>query len=763
MIEMEKKRTRSLTSRMSESLSQNPKKKNRGRNSDETEMFTAEDVQLKGDVVPEDRTDADNEFFEDKDEDEKEEDEEDEDDDRYKVMDESSVSSKNKEEVEDEKEEYDEDNKDVNVSSLGESSGGFLPEEKKETQESLSLSFSLRPTKEIRSLEVEDEKEDYDEDNKDDGEKRTYQKDISEDNVNVAKLILELKDDEADIEAMHKSFRGEKDDKEEGEEKEELEDEERARGVVERIENNQEMERVGKEDEVKEEKGEKEGGGVCEKKDERIEQEQIEERLLKLEIEMLKGVMEQYEEELEEMKKKNEQQLKELKELERENKRMKEEKIEWEREINFEKEMDQRIEMMEQHHKEREAHDKETQQLSKNYIADKLAELETKQGHLQHQHQQQIQQREQIEQQKITQQQEQQLQQQQQQIQQLVQQEILQQQEQQQRIQRQQQQQEQHKKQQQQVKQQKQQQVEQQKQMQQQQEQLQQELQQLKSSRLSIPSSSPSSPRNSTVLSIASTTPTSSTLNIPNLPLLSPTPYGYFSSSKGEKTEGAKKEFDWERHSSGVARKAIEKMGYKGKGLGKHEDGIEDAITVEDTTTKTKTKALIFSSSITRGIDPNGFNKKLKNSKARFHKFSGKKVHHIKDYMPTHIVEDRPDSVVIVAGGNDVPIGKFDSVPLTSIADDIMEAGLLCRRNGVRDIHISSILPRGSFYFQLRRHRLNLMLKEQCGTNGFIFVDNRNIVLSDHIGHDGVHLNKAGSSALCRNLCNSLNFLNSKP
>ena len=31
----------------------------------------------------------------------------------------------------------------------------------------------------------------------------------------------------------------------------------------ERIENNEELERVGKEDEVKEEKGEKEGGGVC--------------------------------------------------------------------------------------------------------------------------------------------------------------------------------------------------------------------------------------------------------------------------------------------------------------------------------------------------------------------------------------------------------------------------------------------------------------------------------------------------------------------
>ena len=40
--------------------------------------------------------------------------------------------------------------------------------------------------------------------------------------------------------------------------------------------------------------------------------------------------------------------------------------------------------------------------------------------------------------------------------------------------------------------------------------------------------------------------------------------------------------FEWEDSSSGAARKAVRKMGYKGKGLGKREDGIEDALTHED-------------------------------------------------------------------------------------------------------------------------------------------------------------------------------------
>ena len=216
----------------------------------------------------------------------------------------------------------------------------------------------------------------------------------------------------------------------------------------------------------------------------------------------------------------------------------------------------------------------------------------------------------------------------------------------------------------------------------------------------------------------------------------------------------SKQHFAWEKSSTGVARKTLEKMGYKGVGgLGKNEDGIEEAITV-DNIRPTNTKTLIFSSSITRDINPNGFNKQLKGNRATFHKFNGKRIHHIKKYIPVHLdEEDDVDSVVIIAGGNDIPVSKSNSASVSTIADDIIEAGLLCRNEyGVKHIYIASILPRSSTYYQLRRKDLNNLLKERCGVNGFTFIDNENIILKNHIGHDGVHLNKAGTTLLYRNL-----------
>ena len=172
---------------------------------------------------------------------------------------------------------------------------------------------------------------------------------------------------------------------------------------------------------------------------------------------------------------------------------------------------------------------------------------------------------------------------------------------------------------------------------------------------------------------------------------------------------------------------------------------------------------MIFSSSITRGINPNGFNKKLEGGSATFHKFNGKKAHHIRQYIPVHLEEEghlgrKVDSVVIVAGGNDIPMGKFNSMPVSKIADNLIEAGLLCKEEyGVEHVYISSVLPRTSVYYQLRRKELNNSLKERCRSYGFTFIDNANIILKHHIGPDGVHLNKAGSSLLCRNFHRYLN------
>ena len=44
------------------------------------------------------------------------------------------------------------------------------------------------------------------------------------------------------------------------------------------------------------------------------------------------------------------------------------------------------------------------------------------------------------------------------------------------------------------------------------------------------------------------------------------------------------------------------------------------------------------------------------------------------------------------------------------------------------------------------------MLRELCGANGFVFIENKDIVLSKHGHHDGVHLNEEGTKCLRDNL-----------
>ena len=101
-------------------------------------------------------------------------------------------------------------------------------------------------------------------------------------------------------------------------------------------------------------------------------------------------------------------------------------------------------------------------------------------------------------------------------------------------------------------------------------------------------------------------------------------------------------------------------MGYKGRGLGKKEDGIEEALTAEDIDVdlrEIKVDTAVFSSSITKGINVNGFNKLYKGKKAKLHKFHGRTAAEIKEYMPVNLEKEKPQNVVIVASGNGIPTG----------------------------------------------------------------------------------------------------------
>ena len=89
----------------------------------------------------------------------------------------------------------------------------------------------------------------------------------------------------------------------------------------------------------------------------------------------------------------------------------------------------------------------------------------------------------------------------------------------------------------------------------------------------------------------------------------------------------------------------------------------------------------------------------------------------------------------------------------------------MCKRYDVKDICVSSVLPREEAYMQLRRKDLNDTLRSLCDIYGFVFINNDvgddRIILSEHIDYDGVHLNTLGSELLATNFGNVLTDLHS--
>ena len=75
--------------------------------------------------------------------------------------------------------------------------------------------------------------------------------------------------------------------------------------------------------------------------------------------------------------------------------------------------------------------------------------------------------------------------------------------------------------------------------------------------------------------------------------------------------------FAWEKHSSGVAMKIMNKIGYKGKILGKTENGIMETITIKprgfsvNNTAKKRKKIYIISDSMLNQMDKKGSAKSL--------------------------------------------------------------------------------------------------------------------------------------------------------
>ena len=165
---------------------------------------------------------------------------------------------------------------------------------------------------------------------------------------------------------------------------------------------------------------------------------------------------------------------------------------------------------------------------------------------------------------------------------------------------------------------------------------------------------------------------------------------------------------------------------------------------------------------MTKGINVETFNRQFVAGRARFHRFHGGNARHIRNQIETHLFEERPDSTILLAGGNDLPITKTQNIPVWDIANQVMDSALMCKKYGVLDVCVSSVLPRrGDSQLEQRRTELNDLLRNMCRLYEFTFIDNDSgpakFELGRHFVRDGTHLNSTGSELLSKKFVDVLN------
>ena len=103
-------------------------------------------------------------------------------------------------------------------------------------------------------------------------------------------------------------------------------------------------------------------------------------------------------------------------------------------------------------------------------------------------------------------------------------------------------------------------------------------------------------------------------------------------------------------------------------------------------------------------------------------------------------------------GTNDVLNGAND----TELANSIIKIGMICKQHGMNDVFISSILVKKSPRLKALVRKVNDQLRDLCVSNGFQFISN-NMISTDYLWRDGIHLQDAGTDILSSNFCKILN------
>ena len=255
----------------------------------------------------------------------------------------------------------------------------------------------------------------------------------------------------------------------------------------------------------------------------------------------------------------------------------------------------------------------------------------------------------------------------------------------------------------------------------------------------------------------------SKSFNQPNESILCSTPADTMDKADEDTSENIRckhaQKFAWEKHSSGIASKIVNQMGYEGKGLGKFQNGIQEAIKVKSAsrfgTAETDEKEgekrktiCILSGSMLNQLDAKRLSTTKYDVKIRCH--GGCTLQCLYTHLPWAF-NLQPEHIIIHVGTNDCAKKTSDEV---------------LRELFNIKIYIRKVLPSCKVWISLPTMRtdnnrantiirnLNLKMKKHSD----MIIDHSNIN-ERHLSKKGLHLNDHGIKEIARNIISHIKRL----
>ena len=151
-------------------------------------------------------------------------------------------------------------------------------------------------------------------------------------------------------------------------------------------------------------------------------------------------------------------------------------------------------------------------------------------------------------------------------------------------------------------------------------------------------------------------------------------------------------------------------------------------------------------------------NNSLKKSHTVLKNFDGANIKRLSHHILLYLHEDKPHSAILHIGTNDVQ-PNMDSTP-EKLSDEIINLSQICKQSGVKNLYVSSILPKNDSRLSHFISKVNNLHADKCKRYDVIFISNQ-IIRTGYLAKDGIHLSDIGTFYVGSNFVDCVNYFDS--